>query len=466
MRNNTYSLAATVLLMLLALYIVLPLPKPDWLNRSASTDPNVPPTPLDLRLGLDLRGGAQVLLEADLPEGTAIDPGSMDTAKIIVENRVNGLGVSEAVVQRQGENRLIVELPGVANPDQAVETLRSTGQLEFVDAAGQPLTAGMIINTTNRPNATQLAQAGVLSGTIDPTLIPYGDQVFNTVMTGDILRTAIPSSDQLGQPQISFELTSEGSTLFGEYTAANIGKPLAIVLDGKVLSAPTIQSRITDSGVITGRFTNEEAESLAVQMRYGSLPVPFRVVDNRTIGASLGADSVQSSLIAGIVGIIAVLLFIGALYRMPGLIAAIALLCYVILNLAVFKLIPVTLTLPGIAGFLLSIGMAVDANILIFERMKEELRSGRSERMALETGFTRAWPAILDSNVTTLISCAVLFWFGSAFGASIVKGFAINLAIGVTLSMFSAVLLTRTFMRAILEAGIGQLRQQLGIAQA
>jgi protein-export membrane protein SecD len=466
MRNNTYTLASVVLLILFALYVVLPLPKPQWLNRSAPTDPNMPRNALDLRLGLDLRGGAQVLLEADLAEGQALDSGAMDTAKTIVENRVNGLGVSEAIVQRQGENRIVVELPGVANPDQAIETLRSTGQLEFIDPAGAQMATGMIINTTNRRNAVANAQSGIESGQISQEQIPYGDRVFETVMTGDILRTALPTRDQLGQFQISFELTSDGSKTFGDYTSAHVGDILAIVLDGQVLSAPRINSAITGgNGVIEGQFTQEEAESLAVQMRYGALPVPLKVVDNRIIGASLGADSVRRSLIAGIVGIVAVFIYMVAIYRVSGLIASLALLCYVLFNLTVFKLLPVTLTLPGIAGFVLSIGMAVDANILIFERMKEELRAGRSDRTALEAGFIRAWPAIIDSNMTTLISCAVLFWFGNTFGASIVKGFSINLALGVLLSMFSAVFVTRTFMRALVGGGVNMLRQSLGIHQ-
>jgi preprotein translocase subunit SecD len=205
--------------------------------------------------------------------------------------------------------------------------------------------------------------------------------------------------------------------------------------------------------VITGQFTAEEAESLAIQMRYGSLPVPLRVVDTRTIGASLGQDSLQRSLYAGMVGLGAVVLFMLILYRLPGVVASIALVIYVILNLAIYKLIPVTLTLPGLAGLILSIGMSVDANILIFERMKEELRAGRSLRLAVETGFQRALPAILDGNVATLITCAVLFWFGNTFGASVVKGFAVTLAIGVVLSLFSAVVITRTFLRTLISTG-------------
>jgi len=217
-----------------------------------------------------------------------------------------------------------------------------------------------------------------------------------------------------------------------------------------VLSAPTIQAAIRDQGVITGQFSEAEANSLAIQMRYGSLPVPLKVVDVRSISATLGQDSVNSSLIAGLIGMGSVFLFMVLMYRVPGLLANLALLIYVFFNLAIYKLVPVTLTLAGITGFLLSVGMAVDANILIFERLREELRGGRSPRLAVEAGFSRAWPAIFDSNLTTLISCAVLYVFGNQFGASIVKGYALTLGLGVVLSMFTAFFITRTFMRALL----------------
>lgn len=450
MRNNTIAFVLILLLVLAASYIVF-FPsdaQPAWLQRSVV--PSAERNFLDLKLGLDLRGGAQVLLEADLPEGKSLSDGTMSAARTIVENRVNGLGVAEAVVQAQGEDRIIVELPGINNPEQAVETLRSTGQLEFVDPQGATLGQGMLINTTNHPT---IVSDTLSAGQVDATLAPYGNQVFNTVMTGDILRTAIATQDQFNNWLINFELTSEGSTQFFQYTSQHIGQPLVIVLDGYVLSAPTIQAAISERGTIEGQFTQEEAESLAVQMRYGALPVPLKVADIRTIGASLGQDSLQRSLYAGIVGLAAVFIFMWALYRLPGAIATLALLFYVIFNLAIYKLIPVTLTLPGIAGLILSIGMAVDANILIFERMKEELRNGRSLRLAVETGFQRAWPAIIDGNTATLITCAVLYWFGNTFGASVVRGFAITLAIGVLLSIFSAVFITRTLMRALLTSG-------------
>ena len=453
MRNSYIVLGIILVLIAAALFIVLPLDHPSWLESNLPGSEGAPRDLEELKLGLDLRGGTQVLLEADLPDSQEVEAGAMDTAKIIVENRVNGLGVAEANVQPQGDRRIIVELPGIDNPDQAVETLRSTGQLEFVDPQGETLTQGMVINTTNRPTAAEEAQEAQTIGTLDPLLVPMPGRQFTTVMTGDILRNALPTSDSFGQNEISFELTGEGSEQFFEYTRDNIGNQLAIVLDGVVLSAPTINGAIRDNGVITGQFTNEEADSLAVQMRYGALPVPLKVVDINTIGATLGRESVDSSVRAGIIGMIGVLLFMLLIYRLPGILADFALISYVLFNLALFKLIPVTLTLPGIAGFLLSIGMAVDANILIFERMKEELRVGRSVRLAVEAGFSRAWPAIRDGNVSTLISCGVLYWFGTTFGASVVKGFAFTLGIGVVLSMFTAVFVTRTFMRVFVAGG-------------
>ena len=279
------------------------------------------------------------------------------------------------------------------------------------------------------------------------------ERVFNTVMTGDILLNAEVGINDLGRPEINFVLTSDGKRVNSStYTSSQCWSAVTdCIWMVACLSAPQTSTppSVTEV-VIEGQFTNEEAESLSIQMRYGALPVPLKVIDVRTIGASLGKDSVDRSLRAGIIGMIGVLVFMLIIYRLPGVLADVALVAYIIFNLAIFKLIPVTLTLPGIAGFILSIGMAVDANILIFERMKEELRVGRSVRLAIEAGFSRAWPAIRDGNLSTLISCAVLFWFGNNFGASIVKGFAITLGIGVILSMFTAVFVTRTLMRTFL----------------
>ncbi len=464
MRYNTIVLLVITLLTAAAAYLVAPIDHPVWLEQALTWGGDETRDLRDFKLGLDLQGGTQVLLETDLPEGQELDEGAMRAARTVVENRVNGLGVVEAVVQQQGDNRLIVELPGIDNPDRAVETIRSTGQLEFVDPAGVSLRAGMVINTTNRPTAADELQQAIADGTaLNLDLVPLTDRQFETVMTGDILRTAVVGHDSIGQPEINFTLTSDGSDQFLAYTSSHIGQQLPIVLDGRVLSAPNINSAISGQGVITGRFSEEEAESLSIQMRYGALPVPLKVVDVRTIGASLGQSSVERSLRAGIIGMIGVLLFMILIYRLPGVLASVALILYILFNLSIYKLIPITVTLPGIAGFILSIGMAVDANILIFERMKEELRVGRSLRLAVEAGFSRAWPAIRDGNVSTLISCAVLYWFGSSFGASIVKGFALTLTIGVLLSMLTAVFVTRTFARTFLVSPRGSAEKSRGL---
>lgn len=455
MRSNAVSLAVIALLAALAAYIALPIEHAPQLEAWLGSA-DAPRDLRDIARGLDLQGGSQILLEADLPPERELDDGAMATARVIVENRVNGLGVTEPLVQGQGTRRIIVELPGIDNPERAIETLKATGQLEFVRTGGEPLFAGAVINTTNRPDAVAETQAAIDAGLSDAVPLPYPNQIFETAMTGDVLQDAVPSQESTtGQWQISFELRGAGSDQFFEYTQANVGEIMPIVLDGLILATPVINAAIRDLGVISGDFTEEEVRNLAVQMRYGALPVPLAVVDVRTIGATLGQESVSRSLVAGQVGLILVLIFMLALYRLPGLLACLALLLYVGLNVTVFKLVPVTLTLPGIAGFLLSIGMAVDANILIFERLREELRAGRSIRNAIRTGFNRAWPAIRDGNISTLISCAVLYWFGNSFGASVVKGFALTLAIGVALSMITAVLVTRTFMRSFLGLSAG-----------
>jgi preprotein translocase subunit SecD len=289
-----------------------------------------------------------------------------------------------------------------------------------------------------------------------PTEQPSGvftsDQIFHTVMTGADLADALVDQDQVGNLGVSFTLTERGTQVFGDYTSAHVGDLLGIVLDGTLISAPVINSPITTgNGIITGQFTPEEANSLAVQLRFGRLPVPLRIVESKTVGPTLGEDSLRKSALAGIIGLAVVTSFMGLYYRLPGLIADAALLVYALLTFAVFKLIPVTLTLPGIAGFVLSIGVAVDANVLIFERMKEELRSGRTVEQAIELGFSRAWPSIRDSNLSTLITCAILYWFGSAFGASLVKGFSLTLALGVMASLFTAITVTRTFLHVVLD---------------
>jgi preprotein translocase subunit SecD len=273
-------------------------------------------------------------------------------------------------------------------------------------------------------------------------------------MTGAALKTAaVTQNTQTGGFYINFTLTPEQADFFSQYTKDHTGQYLGIVLDKTVISAPIIKGQISGgNGVIEGSFTRDEANQLAIQLRYGALPVPVEVAESRSVGPTLGAESVRKSLIAGLIGLTAVMIFMALYYRVPGLIADVALICYAVLTLAIFELIPVVLTLPGIAGFILSIGMAVDANILIFERMKEELRAGRPLTQAIDLGWKRAWPSIRDANISTLITCLILFWFGNAFGASLVKGFALTLGIGVLVSMFTAVVVTRTFLHVVLDS--------------
>ena len=657
-KSPTWQLAIILLLALIALYATLGIERPDWVQNLVFWQPELQ-RDIALRLGLDLQGGLQVLLAADVPEGQELDAASMETARRIVENRVNSLGLTEPVVQAQGERRIIVELPGIENPEQAVDTIKGTALLEFVDAGRIPLPPGTVVTTTlggpstissgaavtataepeevATPEATESLQEAPLTMPEDPadrdgmyseppemqidadraytatistakgdivvqldagaapqtvnnfvflteqgfydglsfhrvepgfviqggdplgtgtggpgytvpaeielshvegaiamarqgdevnpsrassgsqfyiTLAPTphldgaytvfgqvtaGMDVVQSIAIGDVIEkitimsndsaitptTGLTSTDQTtttliqptpapapepviyetiltgaglenvgldrteqGEYIIPFELNPDATQTFAEYTASNVGGYLCIVLDKTVVSCPTVREPIPSGRAsISGQFTFDTARQLAIQLRYGALPVPLRVESFNRVGATLGAESVQKSVRAGTVGLVIVLIFMLIYYRLPGALADVALVIYVLLNIALYKLVPITLTLPGIAGFILSAGMAVDANILIFERMKEELRRGRGLRTAIEIGFSRAWPSIRDGQLSTLIICAILFFFGTNFGASIVKGFAITLAIGTIVNVFTAVFATRTFVR-------------------
>jgi len=437
---------------------------------------------VDIRLGLDLRGGLQVLLEADLPANATVNSNDLTTTRQILENRANGLGVSEVVMQSAPPNRIVAEFPGIQNSDEVVKALQQTGLLEFVDLGDERLAVGTAIQTdygtanaipdgivtlspTNTaspiPSATDTvpapteAAAATSQETPAATEAPAAPTIYHTMMTGASLSSVnVEVSQQVGSSGyvIAFTLKSDATTMFSDYTGSHVGKILAIVLDKHIISAPSINSQIDKgTGIIEGNFTQDSANALAIQLRYGSLPVPVKVVESRSVGATLGEESVRRSLIAGIIGLSVVILFMLLYYRLPGFIADLALIVYALLSLMLFKLIPVVLTLPGIAGFILSIGMAVDANILIFERLKEELRAGRTLRQAIDLGWARAWPSIRDSNSSTLITCLILFIFGNTFGASMVKGFSVTLAIGVLVSLFTAIIVTRTFLHVVLD---------------
>ncbi|MCZ2127339.1 MAG: protein translocase subunit SecD [Anaerolineales bacterium] len=414
---------------------------------------------VDVKLGLDLRGGVQTLLEADVPADSVVKAEDMAIAKSILENRANGLGVSEVVMQVAGDRRIVAEFPGVTNSEDVVASLKQTALLEFVDMGDSPLPEGTVIKTDFATGSEAPQSEPTAAPATDDSAVPESDaapapadKVYHTVMTGTDLNTASVGRDSAGQYVINFELTTNGTRIFGDYTAKNIGKYLAIVLDKTVISSPVINQAITGGqGSISGSYTAESANAFVVQLRSGALPIPIKVVESRTVGPTLGEESVRKSVLAGVIGLIVVILFMALNYRMPGVIAAAALIIYSLISLMLFKLIPVVLTLPGIAGFILSIGMAVDANVLIFERLKEELRAGRNLRQAIDLAWSRAWPSIRDSNSSTLITCVILFIFGNTFGASMVKGFSITLALGVLVSLFTAIIVTRTFLHAVLD---------------
>ena len=430
-----------VVLILIALALWISLSKTITITNPFNSQP-IFTRNVDTRLGLDLRGGLQALLE--VPEGVAVSSTDLETAKTILEKRVNALGVSEINMQVAPPRRIVAEFPGINNPEEVVASVKQTGLLEFVDFAASPLADGTTIKTDQ-------GAAGTATPATDTTTKP-ADRVYHTVMTGTALQTITVQPSSKGGYEIAFVLKSDSSKIFSDFTRDNVQKYLAIVLDKKVISTPQIQTQISDgSGVITGNYTLDSANAFAVQLRYGSLPVPVTVVESRTVGPTLGAESVRKSVLAGAIGLGVVILFMLLYYRVPGLIADLALITYALFSLALFKMIPVVLTLPGIAGFILSIGMAVDANILIFERLKEELRAGKTLRQAIDLGWQRAWPSIRDSNSSTLITCLILYIFGNSFGASMVKGFSLTLALGVIVSLFTAIIVTRTYLHTLMD---------------
>jgi len=425
----------------------------------------------DISLGLDLKGGLQALLQADVANCASVNTNELETTRQILANRVNAYGVSEVTMQVAGNCRIVAEFPGVNNPEQIIAALQQTGLLEFVDMGTAPVAANTIIktdynqsaanNTSQSPTATPAAtETPTANGTSSTAPQASGTataptNVYHTVMTGaDLDASAIGVQlSSVGRYEINFTLKSSAAQKFSDFTASHINQYLAIVLDKKVISVPSINSQIPNGqGVIQlGTSTASDANNLANILRYGSLPVPVKVVESQTVGPTLGAESVRKSLLAGAIGLAVVVLFMGLYYRLPGILADLALVTYTLISLMLFKIIPIFLTLPGIAGFILSIGMAVDANVLIFERLKEELRSGRTLRQAIDLGWSRAWPSIRDSNSSTLITCVILYFFGNTFGANMVKGFSINLALGVLISLFTAIIVTRTYLHLVLD---------------
>jgi preprotein translocase subunit SecD len=423
-----------------------------------------------VHLGLDLQGGSHLVYQADFSGIKPADQAdALNAIRDTIERRVNSFGVSEPLVQVSGSNQIVIELPGIKDINDAINQIGQTPTLEF---------------KTENPNSAPITASGTQALTLNAS-----DQWVSTGLSGKQLQKATVDFQQgqtlSSQVVVRLQFDSDGAKLFSQITSANIGKPLAVFLDGQLLTAPTVQSAITDgTAVITGNFTVQEAKDLATRLNSGALPVPIKLISQETVGATLGKESVQKSVEAGIIGLLLIVLFMIIYYRFPGILATLALFIYAVVSFAIFKigisftavvlvglflflgltvsswfgvlallgyilliflngLAPVTLTLAGIAGFILSIGMAVDANILIFERTKEEIRSGKEIHKAVEEGFKRAWPSIRDSNVSSLITTAILYIFGTPS----IQGFAVTLGIGILISMFTAITVTRTFLR-------------------
>ncbi len=369
----------------------------------------VRPLANSIRQGLDLQGGTHVVLEAEDTEIAQVNDDAMQRVVSIMEKRINELGLTEPIIQREGERRVIIELPGIKDPDAAIQTIGKTAMLEFKDEEG------------------------------------------NTVLTGTDLKDAQAAMDQNNRNVVNLEFSDEGGKKFADLTMKNVGRKIAILLDGEVLTDPVVNEPILGGRAeISGQRTLDEANKLAILLRSGALPVKVNIIETRTVGPSLGQDSKDKSEFAFVIGIGAVLIFMLLFYRLSGLIADISLMAYTVMLLAILKGLDATLTLPGVAGIILSIGMAVDANVLIFEHFKEEFRLGKTLRLSMDAGFDRAFTTIFDSNITTIIAAAVLFLYGTGT----IRGFAITLGLGVLLSMFTAITLTRYLLKWLIAAKI------------
>ena len=399
------------------------------------------------RLGLDLSGGSHLVYKADVSQvvsGQVSD--SMDALRDVIERRVNLFGVSEPVVQvqgggfiSQGEHQLIVDLPGVTDLEKAIEMIGQTPLLEFKVEAP--------------PDAPIEVKVGP-DGKIDLGEVDLGQQFVSTELTGRYLKRASLEFDpNTREPMVSLQFDDTGTALFAKITKENVGKMVAIYLDGAPISTPVVREEIpSGQAIISGSFTPTEAKQLVGRLNSGALPVPITLLSKQTIGATLGGSAVAAGIKAAIIGFLLVALFLILRYRLPGLVAVVSLCIFIAIMLSLFKLIPVTLTAAGIAGFIISMGIAVDANVLIFERVKEELRSGKTITDAVGAGFSRAWLAIRDSNISSILASIILFWFGT----SLIKGFALTLGMGVLVSMFSAITVTRIFLSAINFLGEGK----------
>ena len=476
---NRWNLALLGLISALTIFSILVV-WPGWPKRYLPDFIDYPEGPMievagrdAMKLGLDLNGGTYVLLEADasqLPAGTDLDD-AMEGAKDVIERRINALGVGETEITREGKNRLAVQLPGIP-PEQAGQLIGKTALLEFREpklddnrdiictaADGSEFHVGATsvtqgVNAAGQKEAQCVGTAGETGTVVWQAALAQDSTGETRSLTGRYLKAnsaqVVTATAECVPACVQLEFTGEGSLLFDKITTRLINYPLGIFLDEELIGSPTVRSVISNGQTIITGLSIDEAKTLRVQLNAGALPVEMREIQKQEIDATLGENTLVRTVQAGLIGILAVMFFMIVYYRVPGILASVALVTYVSTVMMVFKLFPgepITVTLPGIAGFVLSVGMAVDANILVFERMKEELRAGRSLPSAIEHGFDRAWSSIRDSNISTLITASILWWFGREFSAAPVTGFAIALAIGVLVSMFSAIVVTRTFLR-------------------
>jgi preprotein translocase subunit SecD len=456
LRTRTwFTLAFTVVLAIAATWVAFPGSAFDIASVRAAHP---------VREGLDLQGGLQVVLQAKPLAGRTLDAQTLEGTRQTLERRVNALGVSEPTIQTRGNDQIIVELPGVRDIDEAINTIQTTAFLEIIDPQGQYLPEGTIVDTSLGPadrgaTSNTPATPGAAPTSATPGATPAaGAQpqgpVYQTIISGSDLKNAYVTMGNTGINQVvGFELQGDAATRFARFTGDHIGQPMSIVIDKRVISSPSIRAQISGQGIIEG-VPPAKVNDMVIQLKAGALGVPLEVIQSRSVGPTLGQDSLNKSVFAGIVGLGIVALFMILYYRLPGAVSVLALLIYTSVVFAIFKLIPVTLTLAGIAGFILSIGMAVDANVLIFARIKDEVRHGKPLMQAVESGFNHAWPSIRDSNITTMITTFILYLFGSYTGTSIITGFALTLFIGVAVSMFTAITVTRTFLRVLVAAGV------------
>lgn len=395
-----------------------------------------------LNLGLDLRGGVRIVLEAQDTELVKVDQDALNGVLSIIRQRIDSLGVAEPVIATKGQRQIVVELPGLDDSQRAIRLIGETAQLTFVEAEWAPVTDAPLTEEQIALLGGPDAKLAMYSQYDETGRVISEKPIFlkNVAISGADLKSAYPSSDQYSRQIVTIEFTPEGARKFHEVTSRSVGKPLAILLDGRVISAPQVNEAISGGRAqISGQFSSQEVRDLVIQLKAGALPVPVEVISNQVVGPTLGRDSIAKSRVAGVIGFVLVCTFMVAVYRIPGVIASVALLLYLVIFYAALKLIGATLTLPGIAGLILTMGIVVDTNVLVFERIKEEHRQGVGYLHAVQSGFKKALVTVLDANVTTLLATIVLF----VFGTGPIRGFAVTLSLGIVVSMFTAIFVSQ-----------------------